>query len=356
MLERSEIRGVDASGYWGVDKLGEVYYHKEPTRSGLFVRKAVWSALRDRQTDVMIVHARGASKGVGLPSDNGNNHPFTSSDRSLALVHNGRIDDCEYSVLKKKYAVKTDCDSEILIRIIQAAEADQSRNRLGGISDVFGLINHGHMAVAVAERVSADERSLWLFRNQHRPLWLVDLRSQLGQIFFMSEPAIWQEALSSCPIAKSAIDSVKVVELPPYEIWEFNIDQSQRVCSHVVRYMVQKGKERPWEMQGPIVPLRQVDPPFLVHTMLDDDDLIDQERYSCDSGLRLDLLNDRCDSLIDAVNDVRQASEAMTQDGLLSKDGFDCIVSSLDGKLRELEELVSLARKGFVQPDSSRAG
>ena len=109
-------------------------------------------------------------------------------------------------------------------------------------------------------------------------------------------------------------------------------------------------------MQGSIVPLRQGEPPFFVHTMLDDDDMIDQERYSCDSGLRLDLLNDKCDSLIDAVNNVRQASEVMTQDGLLSRDGFDGIMSSLDGKLRELEELVSLAKKGFVQPDSSRAG
>ena len=41
LLEKSEIRGIDATGFWGTENGvdGSVIYHKEPIRSSDFVKK-----------------------------------------------------------------------------------------------------------------------------------------------------------------------------------------------------------------------------------------------------------------------------------------------------------------------------
>src|ERR1017187_8384749 len=47
--------------------------------------KAYWAGVKNLNPNILICHARGASVGVGMPSNNKNNHPFVNSDYSIAL-------------------------------------------------------------------------------------------------------------------------------------------------------------------------------------------------------------------------------------------------------------------------------
>lgn len=221
LLEKSERRGVDATGFWAVNLKGDIFYHKEPSPASLFIKNNVWQETLNQNLDLMLVHARGASKGVGPPDINENNHPFTSFDNNIALIHNGRLEDKEYFSLKNNFKLLGDCDSEILIRIYEASEKypdEHNYKRLNGIKDIFNLINEGHMAVAIGEKIK-EERVLWLFRNEYRPLWLIDLTRELNQIFFVSEPDIWFESIEECRFKPN---HQKIEELIPGQVWQIN--------------------------------------------------------------------------------------------------------------------------------------
>lgn len=213
----------------------------------------------------MLTHARGASKGVGHPQDNVNNHPFVNSDLSLAVIHNGRVEDYEYNFLKQKYEVSSKCDSEILLRILEGGE-DYSKeeiaelgnlentHRMAGIKDIYSLINDGHMAVAVGERTPDGSRFLWLFRNKHRPLWISDMRETLGQIFFVSEPSIWEESVAEMRSNKF-FKKQKLIEVPEEEVWYISMGIKDKVPSNIQRFQVCKEVTKR-EFEAPYRPLK----------------------------------------------------------------------------------------------------
>lgn len=267
LFEKIEMRGKDAAGFWGSNKDNKILYHKEPGTSSNLIKKEIWKSVCKFNPNLFIAHAREASSGVGPPNINKNNHPFTSADRSIALVHNGRIHDIEYAALKQKYEVLTKCDSEILLRIFEAGakyapqdietefgdEDLEIGSRLMGIKDIWSTVCHGHMAVAIGEQ-SVDSKRLWLFRNIFRTLWLVDVREQLGQIFFCSTAEIWQSAVASNPVLKSINKkTVKLLELPPEEVWLLRISDSSPIVedSQTQRFDVRaSGESEPWSFTG----------------------------------------------------------------------------------------------------------
>ena len=162
--------------------------------------------------NLLLVHTRHASQGIGTPSINKNNHPFTSTDHTLGFIHNGRIP--EYEALKQRFQVLTECDSEILLRIIEADDC-----RLQGIKDIFSMSHQGHLAAALGEKLGC-QRHLWLFRNWHRTLWIVDLREKLGQVFFCSTADIWQAAVPD--------SGEKLTLLPCEEVWFFDLHEVKK--------------------------------------------------------------------------------------------------------------------------------
>lgn len=221
LLSESEHRGIDASGFWASEcgQQGRIFYDKLPLRPSEYISCSSWKELAKPDLDLVLAHARGASKGVGEPKFNQNNHPFVSEDKMLAIIHNGRIHDCEYNLLKKRYELESDCDSEIILKIIEDfdhGEASCDTKRIFGIKQVFDLLEESQMAVAVGERLE-NFKSLWLFRNKHRPLWIFDLSKDLGQIFFVSEKEIWEKAM----IAMDCNLEYFCHELPVHEIWNF---------------------------------------------------------------------------------------------------------------------------------------
>jgi glucosamine--fructose-6-phosphate aminotransferase (isomerizing) len=220
LFEKSEKRGTDAAGFWAAEKGdGKIFYCKEPSPSSQFIKNNSYQEALKHNLDLILVHARGASKDVGGPQFNENNHPFVSDDNLISLIHNGRIE--EYDSLKENYKLSGNCDSEILLKIYE-----YNQKRLNGIKKIFELINEGHMAVAIGEK-HHDERCLWLFRNEYRPLWIIDLVESLNQIFFVSEPSIWLESVKEC---RFKLGYQKIIELPVKETWK--IDLSLRIAKH----------------------------------------------------------------------------------------------------------------------------
>ena len=296
-------------------------------------------------------HSRGASKGVGEPSNNINNHPFISDDKSLALIHNGRVDDCEYQVLKQKYSVKSNCDSEILLRIVENPQSSEEFDDeypseiISGIKDVYSFINEGHMAVAVGKRGIRGERWLLLFRNAHRPLWVVDTRESLGQIFFISEPTIWEESIRESGAIKGFSKSHKLIEVPENQIWCFRVDEESPNAKNFLKFDVQKGQTSPWENDGKKFEIKKGDSICNFISELDDNEQIKKNETKINSELRLDVLDRKCDQIIDVVNNIRQYAEQLAQENSIGKTEFEELLADLESKKKELEEISTIINR-----------
>lgn len=218
LFKFTEIRGKDASGFWGTDTNGKIYYHKSPTKSSTFILDKEWINLsKNHNLDVLIGHCREASYGVGVPSNNENNHPFVSEDLSIGLVHNGRVLDKDYNYHKSNYNLVSECDSEIILRSFE----NNSGSYLDKIKSVWEYFYDAQMAVVLGKKISDAEKYLWLFRNEERTLWYADLTDFTSQIYFFSTPFIWQQAVNASDFRKEILNyKIKLVEIPSYEVWE----------------------------------------------------------------------------------------------------------------------------------------
>lgn len=261
LMIKTEIRGDHATGFWAcMSDENKVIYHKEPVKSSVFVHNKLWQNLEEANPNLLIGHCRWTTPGGGSEKINKNNHPHVSKDYRVALVHNGKIP--EYNHLKKKYETTTDCDSEILLRIFESAEdhhdqiaflrkqlpkvfedtSDGLLYRIFGLSRIFSEVSYGAMAVAIGERLEANNRALFLFRNDHRPMTLIDLRASLGQIFFCSTPELFRQAVDSSEIAQKIIPANQSVvpELPDNEIFSFLYNPEDEKEFEMLRFKVNR--------------------------------------------------------------------------------------------------------------------
>lgn len=302
----------------------------------------------------MLTHARGASKGMGHPRDNINNHPFVSSDMSLALIHNGRMEDYEYSTLKEKYEVISNCDSEILLRILEGGE-DYSQaeiaelgdlenlHRLAGIKDIYSLINDGHMAVAVGERLQDGSRLLWLFRNRHRPLWVSDMRETLGQIFFVSQPKIWEESVAEMK-ANKFFRRQKLVEILEEEVWYIKVKPNEKV-PNVHRIQVCKESTN-LEFDTTWRPLKIKENNAKVVTRLGSKDEIvkkyseqNLKRYEDIEEFSVRDLKIKCRNIKMLIESIEITATNLVQEQSIARYDFDQLLSLLEQQNNDLQSI-----------------
>lgn len=184
----SEHRGRHATGFVAKTEpfkrpdSGEVVSDKRPQPSSRYVHQSgSWRGLRHRRCTTVIGHVRWATHGV--PEINRNNHPHNGR-RGLSLVHNGVLVNHREVCERKGLILRTDCDSEAIIRLIETHQDPRY-----GLKDALRSFN-GSMALALYDTV-AD--ATHLVRNDGRPLWLARLRND-RRWFFASTRQILLDA------------------------------------------------------------------------------------------------------------------------------------------------------------------
>lgn len=216
---RTQARGIDASGFYCASEFGNknVFYHKKPAPSSTFINQTEYKSLWKHKLNLGMFHCRAASQGVGLPALNKNNHPFVSHDNTKAVIHNGIIPKTEYEHFRKYYDVETACDSEMFLRILE-----QDNNVLENLKKFFSYTDYSHYAVCFC-KIDEESRELYLFRNEHRPLFIANLIDKLGQIYFFSTYEIFKSAADDIRID---LKNAKVYEIKPNRLVHIKYGQN----------------------------------------------------------------------------------------------------------------------------------
>lgn len=151
-LHRLEYRGYDSAGVALINERGALNVYK--SRGKVSDLERVTEG-QDITGTIGIGHTRWATHGE--PNDR-NAHPHMSQNGSLALVHNGTIEN--YSVLKEAlsrhgYTCSTETDTEVLVQLIDYV---QHRNRCSLFEALQEALRQvvGAYAIAVIEQSDPD--------------------------------------------------------------------------------------------------------------------------------------------------------------------------------------------------------
>ena len=166
----SECRGKDAAGMVARSEplkfflAADIVFSKAPLPASQFIAEDVaWRSLAHRRCSTVLGHVRWATNGD--PKLNVHNHPLVGHSQ-LFLVHNGVIADHEATAAKHGLQLRTEVDSELLLRFVESAK-----------HPALGLDNalrktKGSSAIVVYD---GQRDVLYLARNEGRPLWLMRL-------------------------------------------------------------------------------------------------------------------------------------------------------------------------------------
>lgn len=182
-----EKRGNQASGYaWQTSKESGIY-KKDTTGSKL----SMWGMPRKAKT--VILHTRMATHGT--IRDMSNNHPVTSPNGNIALVHNGVI--YNHNRVREELPYKLpEVDTSVIPAILQ--KYGQER---------FDMLD-GDAAVAWLDQKTPGK--LNVARVSHSPLWIANLTKD-GSFVFASTELLLCTALDSL-----GLDYEWVIEVPEY--------------------------------------------------------------------------------------------------------------------------------------------
>lgn len=111
----TESRGNQASGLaWASEN--KIWWTKEPLSAEEYIKTKPYKQFLAEAPLLAIAHTRYATHGD--IKTRANNHPHISAKHSLALVHNGVLYQHEELVSKHSLTMTGQCDSEVLIRLI----------------------------------------------------------------------------------------------------------------------------------------------------------------------------------------------------------------------------------------------
>jgi glucosamine--fructose-6-phosphate aminotransferase (isomerizing) len=125
----NQRRGRDAWGMAWIGNDGILKMHRSTGAIGDSLSELAMAS----DAKVLIGHTRYATQ--GCPLDNNNNHPHQADDGYI--VHNGMIPHYRRIVREYGLAMTTDCDSEVLARLIEQSTAE---NRLKQCIDATNIV------------------------------------------------------------------------------------------------------------------------------------------------------------------------------------------------------------------------
>lgn len=151
-LHRLEYRGYDSAGVALVDAAGELNVYKT---KGKVAGLECFAESKDVSGTVGIAHTRWATHGE--PND-ANAHPHYSQSETLALVHNGIIEN--YQVLKKAlqqqgFTFRSQTDTEVLVQLIEYIRQTNGGDLCSAVQQALQQVV-GAYAIAVVEKNNPD--------------------------------------------------------------------------------------------------------------------------------------------------------------------------------------------------------
>lgn len=192
LLVQSIERGRDATGFAAITepldnpRNGRLITDKQPLVADEFVaRNPFWRHLRHLRCRAMIGHVRASTS--GSPAVNTNNHPHEgiAGASRFSLVHNGWYTNIREIQDRDSLHLRTDCDSELAVRMIE---------RVGSIPEGMRLCLEelrGAQALAVLDHRTG---IVFLCRDSNRPLWVCRLKDK-RRVLFASTPSILARAI-----------------------------------------------------------------------------------------------------------------------------------------------------------------
>lgn len=157
-LHRLEYRGYDSAGIALLNNKGELRVFKT---KGKVKNLETYCQQKDISGNIGIAHTRWATHGE--PNDL-NAHPHYSQSESLALIHNGIIENymtLKEMLIREGYSFKSDTDTEVLVQIIEYMKKKYNLNLFQAVSRALnhvigayaiGVIEKGNPNVLVAAR------------------------------------------------------------------------------------------------------------------------------------------------------------------------------------------------------------
>lgn len=212
LFSLSQARGIDACGFYATNQK-ECFYHKQKGKSDNLIKTQIWNNLKEKELDLILLHTRKTSSNSGSSENNINNHPFVIENS--ALIHNGIIHD--YEKLNEFINTFSNCDSEILLNYLSNYTENYFIDRLEKIKELLFFIKNSEFAFCLADKINED-KSLWIIRNDKRPLFLIDCKEDLNQYFFISTIEIWQDAISKIKNINKLLPNYNIIEVPDYSI------------------------------------------------------------------------------------------------------------------------------------------
>lgn len=204
MLWADQLRGVDGTGVFLVNKEGKVEVAKDAVPASSFITHQMTNVDKGiiQEARIVIGHNRAATKGTKIKA---NTHPFT--ENKVTLVHNGTL-------YTHKHLADVEVDSHAICHSMSSKGYVKTLKELWG---AFALV-----------WFNEQNKHLYLARNKERPLNIVETKDMF---IISSEPG-----LATWILERNNEKILKITELKPEKIYSFNLEKLDLFQENEVKY------------------------------------------------------------------------------------------------------------------------
>lgn len=177
-LQRLEYRGYDSAGVAMIDN-GNINVLK---KKGKVAELEAYAANQNIKGTIGIGHTRWATHG---PPNDENAHPHVSGDNSLALIHNGIIENyatIKEELIKRGHVFSSETDTEVLTHLI---EEIRNKGKVNLFEAVRLALNEVHGAYAIVI-ISKDNPDQLICARKSSPL-VIGISDTEGEFFVASD-------------------------------------------------------------------------------------------------------------------------------------------------------------------------